>query len=176
MTSTAELLAAGRFLRLMRRGRWEYVDRTNSYGAAVLVAVTDDDHVILVEQDRPALGTRVIGLPAGLAGDIAGEEDEHISLAARRELVEETGYDAAQLTELTTCAASPGMSSELQTFFLATQLTKVGEGGGDDTEDIQVHRVPLNRAIGWLEDRKAADGVQVSTNVYAGLFFAALPR
>ncbi len=166
-----EVLAEGRYLRLLRDGRWEYAARTNSFGAAVIVAVTDAGELVLVEQHRPAMGGRCIGLPAGLAGDIVGEEDEAMIRAARRELLEETGYEAATLLELASTAPSPGMCDETQTFFLARGLNRVGAGGGDSTEDIEVHRVPLGSVPAWLATR-CADGAFVATNVYAGLFFA----
>ena len=60
-----------------------------------------------------------------------------------RELEEETGYRAAQWEELGEFYSSPGMLSESFTLVKATGLTKVGEGGGTEHEDIVVHRVPL---------------------------------
>ncbi len=73
--STAlETLYSGRFLNLVRRGKWEFVERHSATGVVGIVAVTDEGRLLLVEQFRPPLQKQVIELPAGLAGDIAGEE------------------------------------------------------------------------------------------------------
>ena len=96
MEPAKTILAEGKFLRLVRDGRWEYADRTRAQGAVVLVAVTDDNRLVLTEQYRIPLGQRVLELPAGLVGDIQGEEDEPLVTAADRELLEETGYQAGR--------------------------------------------------------------------------------
>ena len=70
------ILHDGEFLRLKRRDNWEYVERANARAAVIIVAVTDDDALLLVEQPRVPIGGPVLELPAGLVGDIAGAEDE----------------------------------------------------------------------------------------------------
>ncbi|MBI2823538.1 MAG: NUDIX hydrolase [Planctomycetia bacterium] len=166
-----ESLAVGRFVELVREGHWEYAHRINTTGAAVIVAVTADDCLLLVEQYRIPVGQRVIELPAGLVGDSAGDEGESIEAAARRELVEETGYDAIAFHRLTSGPPSAGMSSEVATFVLATGLSRVGDGGGVHREEITVHAVPLVEAAAWLQERER-HGVLVDPKVYAGLYFA----
>lgn len=161
----------GRFLRLIERDGWEYIERTNASAVAVVVAVTDDDHWILIEQHRPPLGQAVIEMPAGLVADIVGAEDEDAVEAARRELLEETGYAAAEISFLTAGPPSAGQSTEIVSLYLATGLRRVGEGGGDASEDIIVHRVPLDDADAWLAD-KAAEGCAIDPKNYAGLYFA----
>ncbi len=65
-----ETLYEGPWLRMLRRGRWEYVERTHGDGMAVIViAVTPDDKVLFVEQYRIPLGASTIEMPAGLVGD-----------------------------------------------------------------------------------------------------------
>ncbi len=135
-----EVLWEGRFIAVTRCGRWEYVSRTRGVSAAVILAI-DDGHVILVEQHRVPLGRKCLELPAGLIGD--EEEGEEAATAAIRELEEETGYRAERMVDLGRFHASPGMSSEAFTLLRAEALTKVGEGGGVEGEDIIVHRVPL---------------------------------
>jgi len=56
-------------------------------------------------------------------------------------------------------------------FFLARACRKVARGGGDDTEDIEVHVVPLDQAHAWLQGKRA-DGVLVDPKIYAALYFA----
>jgi ADP-ribose pyrophosphatase len=166
-----EVLLEGRYLRMLRRGRWEYVERIKPSGIAVIVAVTAADELLFVEQLRPPLGERVIELPAGLVGDVAGSEDEGIEEAARRELLEETGYRAGELELLTEGPVSPGLSTEVVSVFLARGAERVSSGGGDASEDIAVHAVPVAAADGWLEARRR-EGVLVDAKVYTGLYFA----
>lgn len=149
MDAPAEVMWQGRFLTACKRGKWEYVTRARGIRAAVILAIdTDengDDHVILVEQFRVPLGRPCIELPAGLIGDhdhTAGEED---AAAAGRELEEETGYRAERLEAIGEFYSSPGMVSESFTLMRAHGLTKVGDGGGVDGENITVHRVRLDR-------------------------------
>jgi len=162
----------GRFLGLKERDRWEYTYRTNASGVVVLVPVTDSGELILVEQYRTPVRSRVIELPAGLAGD-TGHADESLSTAAQRELIEETGYRAGFLDELLTCPSTPGMSDEIVTIFFAGDLERVGPGGGDGNEDITVHHLPLESATLWLAER-IVEGIMVDPKIYAGLFWAGL--
>ena len=138
-----EVVWQGKFITTKRRGRWEYVGRSRDIRAAVILAV-EDGHVLLVEQYRVPLGRNCLELPAGLIGDDEGADGESDLDAAGRELEEETGYRAAQLENLGTYYSSPGMVSESFTLVRASQLAKVGEGGGTDSEDITVHRVDLS--------------------------------
>lgn len=160
----------GRFLGLQERDHWEYTFRTNATGVVVLVPVTDTGELVLVEQYRIPVRSRVIELPAGLAGD-TGDPDENLEVAAQRELEEETGYQAGVLEELLTCPSTPGMSDEIVTIFYAGALKRVGSGGGTEDEDITVHHVPLESAPQWLESQ-SAKGIMVDPKVYAGLFWA----
>src|SRR5690606_34253216 len=138
-------LAEGRFLKLMARGRWEYAERRNVTGVVTIVAVTRAGEVLLTEQHRPPVDGPVIEYPAGLAGDIAGAEHESLDRAARRERLEETGYDAAEWISLYTGTSSAGLTSETLTFFAALDAEKVGPGGGHEGESITVHAVPLQQ-------------------------------
>lgn len=163
------ILYQGRYLGLVQRDGWEFATRTNASSVAVLVPVTDQDEIILVEQMRLPVGKRVIELPAGLVGD-QGSPDEPILEAAQRELVEETGYAADSLSLLLECPSSAGMSDEMITFFLAEGLRKVGPGGGDDSEDIKVHHVPRAQASRWLGQRRE-EGLLLDPKVYTALFW-----
>lgn len=161
----------GKFLRMVTQGRWEYVQRTNITGIVGIIAVTDDNKLILVEQYRTPVGKQVIELPAGLVGDVPGQESEAMEVAAHRELEEETGYQAQRLEEVFSGVASAGLSSERMTFFLATGLKKVGDGGGDHTEDIIVHEVPVDEVLQWVTDCQK-EGMEVDLKVFSALHFA----
>lgn len=166
-----KVLAAGRHLRFVVEEGWEYVERPGVSGIAVIVAVTRDDRLLLVEQYRRPVGGRVLELPAGLAGDVAGHEAEDLADAARRELLEETGYEAEVMQPLAQGPPSVGVTSEVVTFFRAKGLRKAGPGGGDGSESIVVHEVPSSEVDAFLR-RHAAAGLQVDPKVYAGLYLA----
>ena len=166
-----EILADGRFLRLGRLADgWEYVTRPNATGVVVIMPVTNTGEILFIEQFRPPVGTAVIEFPAGLAGDIQGEEDEALERAARRELYEECGYEAGRMTQLTAGPPSAGLTDEIITLFMATDLQKTGPGGGDAGENIIVHTVPVEQVKSWLEEQGKA-GLMVDPKVYSGLYF-----
>jgi ADP-ribose pyrophosphatase len=152
---------AGKFIVAKRRGKWEYVGRTRGVRAAVIVAV-DAGEVILVEQFRVPLQRHCLELPAGLVGD--EQEGEEIEVAAARELEEETGYRPERIERLGDFASSPGMVSETFTLVRATGLTKVGDGGGVDDENILVHRVPLGDIAAFVE-AKRREGVMADVKL-----------
>jgi ADP-ribose pyrophosphatase len=130
--------------------------------------------LVLVEQPRVPIGRRAIELPAGLVGDVKGQEDEQFERAAERELEEETGFRAARWAKLIETPGSVGLSSEFLTYFRATGLTRVGPGGGDESEDITVHVVPLGEVRAFLAAKLAA-GVAVDAKVFVGLCFIDSP-
>lgn len=169
--SDEQCVYEGDFLRVNRRGRWEFVERVNARAAVVVIAVTDNDELVLVEQPRQPVDTAVIELPAGLVGDIEGAEDEPMAHAATRELEEETGYTPGELTFAMAGPPSPGLTNENAVFYVARGLEKIGEGGGDDSEQIKAHVIPLTQVCDWLAKREK-EGLLVDPKVYAGLYFA----
>jgi ADP-ribose pyrophosphatase len=176
VASLPRILAKGRFLTFIEEGGWEYVTRPGVTGIVVIVAVTDDDRLVLVEQYRPAVHNRVIELPAGLVGDIDGQRAESLRDAAARELEEETGYRAAAWDALLEGPVAVGVSDEVVSFFRARGIARVGAGGGDDTEEITVHEVPLGELRGFLEAKQRA-GLAVDPKIHAGLYSAGIsPR
>jgi ADP-ribose pyrophosphatase len=163
--------AEGRFLRLVIRDGWEYVERVNCSGAVIIVATTPDDKLILVEQFRRPVQKFTIGFPAGLVGDDRGQRGESVLAAARREMVEETGYYPSRVRPLIRGPVSSGMSNELFTMVHASGLRKVGSGGGiDEHEQITVHEIPLVDIDGWLK-AQVRKGRLIGPNIYAGLYF-----
>ena len=163
-----EILYQGDWLRLVKRGHWESCERVHGQGMAVIIiAVTPADEVLFVEQYRVPLGARTIEMPAGLVGD----DHAHDTLedAARRELVEETGWQPGNVEVLLVGPTSAGMSNERIAFVRAGDLVKVGAGGGVDNEDITVHAVPRSEAPEWLV-RKRAEGFELDLKLWAGLW------
>ena len=166
--SDARTVYEGKYLRMLVRGTWEYVQRTHADGMAVIIiAVTPDDRVLFVEQYRVPIDARTIEMPAGLVGDEnASDTLEH---TAHRELIEETGWQADAVEVLMVGPTSAGMSSERIAFVRATGLTRVGEGGGVAGEDIIVHAVPRAEAPAWLM-QKSREGFEIDLKLWAGLW------
>lgn len=162
-----EIMWSGKWITACRRGKWEYVSRARGIKAAVILAI-DEDHIILVEQYRVPVGGPVLELPAGLVGDEDGAEGELALDSAKRELVEETGYTAAHWEDCGVFQSSPGLTGETFTLLKATGLTKVGEGGGTEAENIVVHRLPLADIAAQLAPFRAR-GVAMDVRLLAVL-------
>lgn len=161
-----ERLYSGKFINLVRDGRWEYCERVNNTTAAMIFACTAEGHVLLVEEYRPPIGKQSICFPAGLIGD---EGEESPLEAARRELAEETGYEAEHMRYLFDGPSSPGITSETISFFLATGLRRVSAGGGVQGERIVVHEVPLATVESWLAFQ-LSQGKAIDPRIYTGLY------
>ena len=168
--SSARVLHEGEFLRLLRNGTWEYVQRTRSNGACHIVAVTEEHELLLVEQYRVPIGGRCIELPAGIMGDSAAVADESAESSALRELLEETGYQGGHAELLCRGPNAPGLTSELSNLVRVTGLKKIHAGGGVDGENITVHAVPLASVRDWLQT-KQTEGLHIEPRIYAGLYF-----
>ena len=148
----AETMCEGRYVRLLRRGKWEYASRTRDIGAVVILAEFEGK-VILVDQPRVPLGERCVELPAGLVGD--EDPNATIEATAVKELEEETGFTAERIERLGDFHASPGMLSESFSLVRAHGVRKIGEGGGDDNEEIVVHLVARIDIPNFLEQKRA---------------------
>ncbi len=159
----------GRYLSLLERDGWEFASRSNASSVVVIVAVTSGAEIVLVEQYRKPVESRVIELPAGLVGDHT-DADESIFEAAQRELAEETGFSATGMKVLMECPSSAGLTDEVISFVMASGLERIGPGGGDDSEDIEVHLVPLAEVDAWL-NRKLVSGIPLDPKIYAALYW-----
>lgn len=162
-----EVMWEGKFVRALRRDHWEYASRSRNIGAVVILA-EHEGKVILVEQPRVAPDCRCIELPAGLVGD--KDPNATVEDTAIKELEEETGFTADRVERLGEFYASPGMLSEAFTIVRAHGVRKIGEGGGDDHEDIQVHLVPHNEVPNFIE-QKRAEGLGIDAKLLLLLNF-----
>jgi ADP-ribose pyrophosphatase len=162
---------AGRHLSMVVRGNWEFATRNTKRPSVGIVAITDAGKVVLVEQFRPPVGRLVVELPAGLAGDIADAKDEALVEAAKRELLEETGYVAARWAELGSGYTSPGLTDESIVLFLAQGLTRQGAGGGDGSEQITIHEIALDDVARWLHQNELKLDLKLLAGLYAAQAF-----
>ncbi|RIX29384.1 NUDIX hydrolase [Sphingomonas edaphi] len=145
----------GKWIRIVRDGRWEFVERCGGVHAVVILA-EHEGKVILVEQARVPLGNRkCLELPAGLVGD----EDPGATVedTAIKELEEETGFTATHVERLGEFFSSPGMVAEGFTLVRANGLTRIGDGGGTEHEEIEVHLVPRPDVAAFVEQKRAED-------------------
>lgn len=165
--NNARLVYTGRHLSMLERGTWEFVTRNIKRPAVGIVAITDAGKVVLVEQFRPPVDRNVVEIPAGLTGDIQGAEDEALVEAAKRELMEETGYAAKRWTRIGDGYSSPGLTDESIVLFLAQDLDRQHAGGGDESEQITVHEVALDGVIQWLRERNARADLKLFAGLYA---------
>lgn len=156
-----ETMWRGKYIAAFRRGRWEFVSRINATKAVVVLA-EHDGKVILVEQYRVPVGGRCLELPAGLVGD----EDANATIeeTAVNELEEETGFTADRIEILGEFHSSPGMVAESFTLVRAHEVRKVGEGGGNEHEQIDVHLVARDGIGAFVRQRREA-GVAVDVKL-----------
>ncbi|MDD2240365.1 MAG: NUDIX hydrolase [Kiritimatiellae bacterium] len=164
-----DLIAAGQHLRLVRRKGWEFVERPRITGIVVIVGTTRHGGLVLVTQWREPVGAYVVEWPAGLAGDIPGHETEALEAAARRELLEETGFKAGTMEAVMSGPPNPGISNEIVTFFRARSMVRTGYGGGRGAERIRTHVVPISWLFEWLVKMQSR-GFKVDPKVLTGAY------
>lgn len=165
-------LFSGNWLDVIKEQNHEYMVRKICTGIAIIIAVNDKGQIILTEQYRVAAHSRVLELPAGMAGDEQSKEQETVIEAAKRELLEETGYEAATLKQVAEGPISSGISSEVMTFFYTDNIIKRGKGGGVGSEDITVHAAPLDKAEKYLHKAANENNLLIDPKLYIGLYFA----
>ena len=164
--AASELMCEGKFVRAMRRGKWEYATRANDINAVVILAEYEGK-VILIDQPRVGPDCRCVELPAGLVGD--EDPDITVEATAIKELEEETGYTGDRVERLGEFFASPGMLSESFSLVRVHGVRKIGEGGGDEHEDINVHLVARADIPNFLEQKRAEGfGVDVKLLIFLG--------
>ena len=175
-TDSPRVLAEGKYLQFLDANGWEYAQRKNISGIVGMMAYTNDGKVVLIEQYRPPIGSTVIEIPAGLVGDEPDRGAEAMVDAAGRELLEETGYRAGLIEQVVADATiSAGTTAETMTLYRCTELEKVADGGGDDSEDIRVHLVDLDSAETWLETMRK-QGHKIDIKVYLAIWLAGRSR
>lgn len=121
-------------------------------GAVAVLAVDEQDRVLLIRQYRHPVGHELWEIPAGLL-DMAGEAPHR---GALRELAEETGHSAASLSTLVDLRPSPGGSDEVIRIYLATGTAPLGAEDDfvrtDEEAEIELRWVPLADAVAAILD------------------------
>jgi ADP-ribose pyrophosphatase len=126
-------------------------------GSVVVLAVDTESNpkdpgILLIRQYRHAAGKLMLELPAGRI-----EPGEKLIPAAKRELIEETGYRAKRWSRHANYYASPGFLTETMTILLAEGLTQ-GEAAPEEDEKIELHMTPLSEVLRLIHAGKIEDG------------------
>lgn len=129
-------------------------------GAAVILPLLSVSQILLIRTPRPATGEILWELPAGTL-----EKGESPDITAARELEEETGYRAKNLTFLLRFFASPGVSNEMIYAYVASDLTQVGQKL-EDSEDITVYSKPLPEVFEMIKAGTIQDAKTIASLLY----------
>jgi ADP-ribose pyrophosphatase len=119
--------------------------------AAAIVPFVSDNEIIMVRQYRYALRRETLEIPAGKMDKGEGPEE-----CIKRELVEETGFEAKSIKWLYTYAPAIGYSNELIHLYLGRDLKKLEENI-DDSEISSLEILPLEEVLGMIRDHKIID-------------------
>jgi ADP-ribose pyrophosphatase len=145
-----------------------------------VVAIDDDDRVLLVRQWRTPAERVLLEIPAGtLDVDAATGVTEEPDLAARRELEEETGYRAGRWLFLASFWTAPGFASELMHLYLATRLEPAHPDerlGPDEDEHLRLERLPVAEAVAAAEHGAIADAKSLVGLLWVDRMRRAVPR
>ena len=133
-------------------------------GAVAVLALDDDDRLLMVRQWRVPAGRALLEIPAGTL-DVHDGVTEDPAGAARRELEEETGHRAATWRKLASFWTAPGFASELMHLYLATGIAGVGAGDDrlspDEDERLELRHVPLDEALAMVESGELGDAKSI---------------
>ena len=176
----ARVVHHGRYMNFERQtvempdGRVSQRDLVFHPGAVAILALDNEERLLLVRQYRLAPGGALLEVPAGtLDREADGMEDP--TRAAHRELEEETGYRAGKMERLGGFFSSPGFTSEYITLFLATELQPANQDRlkPDEDERLELFRLPWRTAVaaveaGVIEDAKSAAGIMWLANRMSG--------
>ncbi len=123
-----------------------------------VVAVTQDQLLVLIRQYRPGIDAVHFELPAGVVDDA----DASMEAAARRELLEETGYGGGRWVQLTALSANPALQTNLTFCFVAEDVELQAEAAPEQTEDLRVHLISLHDAPRLLAEGNMVQALHVA--------------
>lgn len=151
-------------IRVRNRGRDYHLYRVVRSDYAAVLPILGGGRVALERIYRGVIGRYQYEIPAGMI-----EPGESPLNAARRELIEETGYSAGSLRFLTKLAVSPGTSTVHAHIYIATGL-KAGNRAPEKNEDITVHVMPISKALRMVKERKIVDMKTVAALMHYAQF------
>ncbi len=128
-----------------------------------VIALTKDRKIVLIKQYRHGVGQVLLEIPAG----VMDAEDESPLQAAKRELLEETGYASEKFVQIGSVYPNPATHTNMTYSFLALDVEKVGEQNLDETEEIEISLVPFDEFIALAKEGGLPQALHVSA-----LFFA----
>lgn len=129
-------------------------------GGVTIIAVTDKGEILMVEQYRKPAEENLLELPAGKL-----EENEEPVICAKRELVEETGYQAGKIEYLFSFYSTPGFSNEVLHLFFASSLKEIGIDPDED-ENIKVHFLKKEDILDFINSGKIKDSKSIVGLLY----------
>lgn len=141
-------------------GKVREAEYINHKGSSVILPVLDSGEILMIKQYRPIIDKWLYELPAGTV-----EEGEDPLETAKRELVEETGYQAGKIIHLIDFYPSPGVSNELMHLYLATDLKFVG-AKPEDYEIIEVKKLSRDEIIQLIKSGEIIDGKTLASLLY----------
>ena len=161
-TLRSKLVYSGRLLKLrevevkLANGNTGKREICEHPGAVGIIAITPKKEIVLIRQYRKPAEKILLEIPAGLI-----EKGEKLQNAAKRELLEETGYLAGKLKKFSSVYMSPGYSTEVLHYFVATDLAKKEQCFEDD-EDIEVKVTPLKKALAMIKNGQIVDNKTIA--------------
>jgi len=161
-TLSSQLIFDGRAVKLrvdtvqMPGGRESTREIVEHSDCVAVIAVDENDNILLVNQFRKAVERELLEIPAG-----GIDRDEDPEAAVRREMQEETGYLPKKLESLGGFYSAPGYCSEYLYLYLATDLVP-SQLYAEDTESIKVVRVPIGEVSGLLEAGRLCDAKSIA--------------
>ena len=123
-----------------------------------VVAITADQQVLLIRQYRHGIGQTHFELPAGTTET----DDTDLESAARRELLEETGYGGGRWSPLMTVSANPALQDNLTHTFLAEDVVPMKAPDPEASEDLRLHVVPIDRIESMIDDGDLIQALHVA--------------
>jgi ADP-ribose pyrophosphatase len=162
-----QTLYKGKYIRLVKKGTWEYVERVGSNKAVVIIPILRNPNgIVFLKEFRVPINNYTLSVPAGLV-----EKDEDVLVAAGRELEEEAGYKAGFLKVVLEAPSSVGLSCERLIYVIADDLTEVSDGGGDENEDITVQDIAMKSIDSRIEDALFM-GWDIDIKIYCAIYLA----
>lgn len=130
-----------------------------------VVALTPEREVVLIEQYRHGSDGMTIEIPGGIV-----DHDEDPAETARRELLEETGYNCGEVIPLGVSAPNPAIQDNLQHHYLALGCVKTGETSFDEHESIRTFLMPLEQIPEEIRSGRITHSLVIAAFHYLHLY------